>query len=226
MLRRPNVSLIAQQRTSRRTVVLSLIAALGLQAAIVFALITGLTPQRLFVASSELVVEILDETKPLPASPAPLPPTILAAPQLPAAPLPEIRIQASSPPEHSISTVAHATPTISAGQASAPAPVAPAVPTQLAVIGVRAVPGTHTAPPYPEVARRLAEQGTVTVRIEIAASGTVKNVAVLRSSGSERLDAAAVSWIKAHWKYHAASRGGVAVESHVEAQIVFDLRNS
>lgn len=226
MLQRPNVSLIAQQPTSRRTTVLSLIAALGLQGAIVFALITGLTPQRLFVATNELVVQILDETKPLPASPAPPPPTILAAPQLPAAPLPEIRIQASSPSEHSISTIAHAAPTITAGQASVPASVAPAVPTPPAAMGVRAVLGTHTAPPYPEVARRLAEQGTVTVRIEIAASGTVKNVAVLHSSGSERLDTAAVSWIKAHWKYHAASRGGVAVESHVEAQIVFDLRNA
>src|SRR6185437_6354222 len=225
MLHRPNVSLIAQQPTSRRTTVLSLIAALGLQAAIVYALITGLTPQRLFVASSELVVQILDETKPLPASPAPPPPTILATPQLPAAPLPEIRIQASSPPDHSISTIAHAPPTITAVQASAPAPVAPTA-TQPAAIGVRAVLGTHTAPPYPEVARRLAEQGTVTLRIEIAASGTIKNVAVLHSSGSERLDAAAVSWVKTHWKYHAASRGGVAVESHVEAQIVFDLRNA
>jgi len=225
MLHRPNVSLIAQQPTSRRTTVLSLIAALGLQAAIVFALITGLTPERLFVATNELVVQILDETKPLPASPAPPPPTILAAPQLPAAPLPEIRIQASSPPEHSISTIAHAAPTITAVQASAPAPVAPTA-TQPAAIGVRAVLGTHTAPPYPEVARRLAEQGTVTLRIEIAASGTIKNVAVLHSSGSERLDAAAVSWVKTHWKYHAASRGGVAVESHVEAQIVFDLRNA
>jgi len=213
---------MAERTSTRRRVVLSLAAALGLQAMIVYALIAGLTPQGVLVASSELVARILDETKVQRVAPAP-PIPILAAPQLPSAPLPEIRIRASAPPKYSISTAARAAPTITAPQAPVGAGPAQPIPT---AIGVQAVPGTHTAPPYPELARRLAEQGTVTIRIAITAGGAINDVAVLHSSGSARLDTAAVNWVKAHWKYRAASRRGVAVSSQVDAKIVFDLRNT
>ena len=48
---------------------------------------------------------------------------------------------------------------------------------------------------YPEEARRRDEQGNVTLRFTVEPSGRVAEVAVVRGSGSPRLDAAAVAML-------------------------------
>jgi protein TonB len=49
---------------------------------------------------------------------------------------------------------------------------------------------------YPEEARRRGEQGNVTLRFTVEPSGQVANVAVVRGSGSSRLDAAAEAMLR------------------------------
>ncbi|HTW73135.1 MAG TPA: energy transducer TonB [Acetobacteraceae bacterium] len=49
---------------------------------------------------------------------------------------------------------------------------------------------------YPEEARRRGEEGTVTVRFTVEPSGRVTDVAVVGSSGSPRLDAAATAMLR------------------------------
>lgn len=49
---------------------------------------------------------------------------------------------------------------------------------------------------YPEEARRRDEQGNVTVRFTVEPSGEVTNVAVVHSSGSHLLDAAAEDMLR------------------------------
>lgn len=47
-------------------------------------------------------------------------------------------------------------------------------------------------PRYPPISRRLGEEGTVALRIEVAPTGTVEGVEVVQSSGYARLDEAAL----------------------------------
>jgi protein TonB len=85
---------------------------------------------------------------------------------------------------------------------------------------------THTTPPYPPLALRLGEAGTVRLHITISPEGRVTGVSVVRSSGFAELDSAASEWVKAHWRYRPATRGGAAVESSAEAEVLFDLKNA
>jgi len=85
---------------------------------------------------------------------------------------------------------------------------------------------THTTPPYPAVARRLGQQGTVILAITVAADGSVSAAQVATSSGVPELDQAALSWVKAHWRYKPAMQGGVAVPSTTQAAVKFDLKQA
>ncbi|MCV6636296.1 TonB family protein [Candidatus Albibeggiatoa sp. nov. NOAA] len=57
-------------------------------------------------------------------------------------------------------------------------------------------------PPYTRILRRLNAQGTVTLRIVFAQQGHVKQVSIISSSGSSRLDNHAVQYVKKHWQYN------------------------
>ncbi|HEY2034911.1 MAG TPA: energy transducer TonB [Rhizomicrobium sp.] len=83
---------------------------------------------------------------------------------------------------------------------------------------------THTTPPYPAVARRLDQQGTVVLSITVAADGSVSAAQVATSSGVPELDQAALDWVKAHWRYKPAMQGGAAVPSTTQAAVKFDLK--
>ena len=89
-----------------------------------------------------------------------------------------------------------------------------------------AVGGTHTTPPYPPLAIRLSEEGSVQLRLTISAQGSVTDAVVVRSSGYDDLDQAARNWILAHWRYQPAARGGAAVASTSDVQVRFDLKNA
>ena len=88
---------------------------------------------------------------------------------------------------------------------------------------VRSIASTHTIPDYPPISRRLNEEGVVSLRIVVSETGAVSGVAVVRSSGYARLDAAAASWVKAHWRYQPAMRNGQPVASTAEARVQFEL---
>jgi TonB family protein len=57
-----------------------------------------------------------------------------------------------------------------------------------------AAPSNDTCPPlkYPAESLTLKEEGTTTIQYDVDSDGSVRNVSVLRSSGSSRLDAAAI----------------------------------
>jgi periplasmic protein TonB len=86
-----------------------------------------------------------------------------------------------------------------------------------------AVPGTHTIPDYPALDRRLNHEGTVALNIAIDANGGITEATVLQSSGYDGLDAAAVAWVKSHWRYKPATKNGVAMPTTVRASVVFHL---
>ena len=91
---------------------------------------------------------------------------------------------------------------------------------------VHGVMATHTIPPYPPLSIRLEEQGTVMLRLEISTDGSVTNATVEKSSGSSRLDQAAITWVIQNWRYQPATKNGVPVATTTEAAVKFDLRNA
>ncbi len=88
------------------------------------------------------------------------------------------------------------------------------------------VAATHTTPSYPPLARRLSEQGTVTLRLTISPQGVVTGADVVKSSGFADLDQSAMSWVMAHWKYKPAIQNGSPVASQTTAAVVFNLKNA
>jgi protein TonB len=88
------------------------------------------------------------------------------------------------------------------------------------------VAGTHTTPPYPPLAIRLGEEGSVRLHLTISPQGIVTEALVVRSSGYDDLDRAARDWVMAHWRYRPAMRGGAAAASASDVQVRFDLRNA
>jgi TonB family protein len=67
----------------------------------------------------------------------------------------------------------------------------------------------------------------VLVRYDVTAEGTITNVALVKSSGFARLDAAAVTCVTRRWRNTPATSGGVPVPSaNHEAIIRFALREA
>jgi TonB family protein len=66
---------------------------------------------------------------------------------------------------------------------------------------------THTLIPYPPISSRLNEQGVTVMTVAIGIDGVPIDVKVEQTSGSDRLDAAAVLYIKAHWRWQPPKEG-------------------
>jgi protein TonB len=80
----------------------------------------------------------------------------------------------------------------------------------------------NPAPDYPSVSRRLGEQGKVLLRVQITADGAADSVALQTSSGSTRLDQAALEAVK-KWRFVPAKRGGQAVSASVVVPVSFSI---
>jgi protein TonB len=88
----------------------------------------------------------------------------------------------------------------------------------------RAIAATQTIPEYPPLSRRLSEQGTLRLKLTIDQRGTVTAATVVNSSGFQRLDDAAVNWIRSHWRYTPAMQGSRAVPSTAYTIVEFRLQ--
>jgi protein TonB len=126
------------------------------------------------------------------------------------------------------------TPQIEATQSNLPAPAAPvaAPPVEIKPSAPAAEPFVqprfdanylkNPAPNYPPLSRRMGEEGKVILRVVVSAQGSADSVEVKTSSGSQRLDDAAVNTVK-QWKFIPAKRGESAVQSAVLVPIIFKL---
>jgi len=77
-------------------------------------------------------------------------------------------------------------------------------------------------PDYPLEALRRGLEGTVVLRVHVAADGRVSEVEILDSSGYLILDAAAVRAVKS-WQFAPATRGGRPVTAVVRQPVRFSL---
>ena len=83
----------------------------------------------------------------------------------------------------------------------------------------------NTAPPYPLVARRKGEQGTVKLKVRVTREGSATEVQLDQSSGSPSSDNAALDAVK-KWRFVPARRGDEPIDSWVFVPITFRLNDA
>jgi protein TonB len=183
------------------------IVLLGASTALVFvfgwALSSGLASGLVEKVNEVIQVDVLKD-KPEKKEPPPPPPETKAPPP-PFVPPPDIVIQTDAPPPQNTITVQNKQPT------------PPAISTP-ASIGKPHVCLQN----YPAISVRLGEQGTTVIGFNITVDGHVENVHVVTSSGSERLDNAAVS-CAGSWRYRAAVEAGHPVAVPWKAEVKWVL---
>lgn len=91
---------------------------------------------------------------------------------------------------------------------------------------LRPIATTHTIPPYPSLSQMTAEQGTTTLQVTIGKDGAVTDAQVVKSSGSLRLDQAALEHVKANWRWQPPIKGCQTVEAATRVSIAWNLRDS
>ena len=77
-------------------------------------------------------------------------------------------------------------------------------------------------PPYPRIARERGWEGTTLLQVEVLDDGTGGDIAIVRSSGHDILDNAALAAVR-HWKFLPARSGDTAIRSLVEIPIRFQM---
>jgi protein TonB len=167
---------------------------------------------------------------PVPEVTLPLPPTAhLPVPAAPRLPLPA-PVEATQPePAAPVLTARPAPEPIAAAPAAAPASttatvvvVTPPAERQIAVTQVE-----YLTPPvlnYPLAARRLREQGQAQVRVRVDEQGRPDRVLLLSSTGSERLDEAALATVRAT-RFKPYTEDGRARPFWVVMPLIFELDN-
>lgn len=159
--------------------------------------------------------------EPVPPKPAPAKPQPVIKPRPAVAPVPLANVPTPNPVE--------------------PAPAAPATPAAAAV-PVSATAATQAsggvssearfdadylqnpAPVYPSLSRRMGEEGKVMLRAYVLPSGKPESVELKHSSGSARLDEAAMAAVR-KWRFVPARKGGDAVAAWVLIPISFRLES-
>ncbi len=76
---------------------------------------------------------------------------------------------------------------------------------------------------YPRMSQRLAESGTVTLQVNITASGVTGEVKVIKSSGYPRLDNAAIEAAK-DWTFSPEIKNRKPIDTWKNVDVTFNLR--
>ena len=80
----------------------------------------------------------------------------------------------------------------------------------------------NPAPDYPSMSRRLGEEGRVLMKVLVSVEGAAEDVQIEKTSGSERLDNAAVNAVK-RWRFIPAKRNNQPLSAYVLVPMKFAL---
>lgn len=177
--------------------------------------ITGvLVPTQEVAAPKPLPVVPEPKPKPRPVvKPRPIAPPVVRAP-------PSERAISLPPPEPDPPAAAPAAPPAApVAVAAAPAPVLP-----VALPRSDAAYLNNPAPVYPNLSRRMGEQGKVVLSVFVLASGEAADVRVATSSGHARLDEAALQAVR-RWRFVPAKRGDTPIDYRYKVPITFSLES-
>lgn len=214
--------------------VAGLLIVLALHGAVLY----GLWRSRLIPAPQQAValfVNFIEEAPPTPKPKDPVKPVVPVKLDRPRPPAPH-------PPEKPQHQLVAEAPVVSPAEAIAPPPPAPPVSTLPAApapvpapqqvtlpAGPVSLPGelsvscpVRNEPVYPALARRMGEEGKTVLRVELDENGRVASARVVSSSGSSRLDGAALAAVK-NWQCNPAQRDGKPVNAVAMQPFSFEL---
>ena len=201
-------------RAPRQAAVLATIA--GLHAVVFVLIVAGLGPRLLVQKVPEPISVILPLPTPVPLEPAPRMPGPVD-PAAAAMPMPPVEWPTFDKPVESVGTQAE--PLQGTSGRGPDLPVTEHAP-RLRWRDARLAALVESC--YPGTSRRLGEEGRVTVRLDIDATGRVSAWNHVERSGFERLDAA-VDCVVGRLEFHPGRRYGEAVPASVRLPIVFRL---
>ncbi|HWY63170.1 MAG TPA: energy transducer TonB [Rhizomicrobium sp.] len=204
-MERPQHELAAVAAHGNKNKTMSLGLVIGIHVVIISALIIGLSSDQI----GKTFVEITATMVPKKAAVQDLPPPPISVVKPPPAVVPPIpKIEIAAAPQ----------PVIAQPKIVALPPTPPSPPKEIA--------RTHTLPPYPALSQRMGEQGTTALTCYIDVDGKPRNCSVTRSSGSQRLDDAASSYVMDHYTWEPATRDGKPVADKTQLNVVWDLKNA
>jgi len=226
----------------------SISATVLLHVMLAFLFMLGLMEHQITPPDAPPVLVELMQSQPTPktieqpvAKPIPVPPR----PQPVAAPAPTPQPQPSPSKVSTPTEVAQAAPVAPVSAPTAPtppaptrveSPPAPAPPSPAPAPVVTApsktdvsIPASYNAsnqkPTYPNMSKRLGEQGTVVLRVLVKADGSAGEVEVKSTSNYPRLDQAAIDAVKT-WRFNPAKIDGKATDEWYQVPIPFKLQSS
>jgi protein TonB len=196
---------------------MSLAAVVAIHGLVVLALLAlPAVRERIAAVATPIEVRMVADV-PTPARrTAPIPAPVMQSPPTISLSIPVISITADAPSPPAAAPLVAETRTMQASEASAPLH-ASVVPPRYDMAYLR-----NPAPVYPSLSRRLKEHGRVMLRVLVSAAGEAQEVEVRDSSGSERLDRAAVEAVR-RWKFVPAFRGSEAITAYAIVPILFAL---
>lgn len=172
-------------------------------------------------ANTPVVVTLMELPKdPPPEQPRPELDKPMVPPQVQVV-TPPPQIVVPPPPAALMTPPAEVKPAPPAPQAPPPQAAAPAGPANGGELSTKVL--AADPPQYPLDARRNHEQGTVVLDVLVSTDGRVSDISVSRSSGSSRLDQAALSAVR-RWRWTPLMRNGVATMVRGVVTIPFILQ--
>ncbi|BAN22800.1 outer membrane transport energization protein TonB [Caballeronia insecticola] len=190
------------------------------------------------IEAKSITAQLISETP----QPAPQPVAVETPPPKPVPqpvpkPLPKPKVKPKIEPKPTPMPVAEAPsqiaapapePTPPAPPQPAPAPAAPAIgkPSMdlAAPKNVAHLSCNIAQPDYPTMAKRRGETGTATVRLTVGLSGKIENVTLQKSSGSSRLDDAALEAVRGS-ACSPYKENGEAIRATATVPFVFSLND-
>ena len=182
----------------------------------IYALATGLAQNLYKKTVQEFKAEVIPPKQEV-VKPPPPPPPELQKPPPPFVPPPDIVIQ-NEPAQTNTITVQ--------SKVSTPPPTPPKVVAPTGITAPVSYGKGHDCADryYPPIALRLNQEGTVKVRITVAADGSVTNAEVVGSSGHDSLDQATVKCVMGGWHYKPAMQDGKPIAAATEASVQWKVQ--
>jgi periplasmic protein TonB len=203
-----------QSYFSRRVITFAI--AVGVQVAIVAALSSGLANRVMNIVAPPIQTDIVQEVQKRDQPPPPPPPKMERPPV--EVPPPDVTINV---PTETNSTAITDVTNKPVQKAPPPAPAPRKVVRTYAKLDTKHSPSTDEY--YPPTSRRLGEQGTTEVNVCATPDGRVAGQPkVQKSSGSSRLDEAAVKWAS-HARFQPGTEDGKPVEQCLNFNVKFVL---
>ena len=183
-----------------------------------YALMSGLSSTMVELLSGPLETEIIDEIKKDDVPPPPPPPDFKPPP--PAfVDMPMVSFD-SAPTNSAIQNVTN--------EVKKAAPPPPPPPTAKPTAPRQDPRRPITQPEYPATSVRLGEEGAVILKFMVLPNGRVdgETISVIESSGSERLDKAAIAEARKAWKFIPGTQDGKPVATWHQFRVVFELKKA